>query len=130
MNIEFTPSKTVQNVIQFDKEHKQLCFLMDEDQPIIPYRSIAGCSLINQYYKKSSASQLANLFTNSGILASENQDLRVCIELKLKDGSKVYGFVSKDIIRPNLTPYFADVRTGRDILKLIRKVIAREQQEA
>ena len=81
MNPKFTPSKTVRDVIQFDKEHKQLRFLMDEEK-IIPYREISSCSLKNQYYKKSSVSQLANLFTINGILASENQELRVCIEVK------------------------------------------------
>ena len=70
MNPEFTPSKTVRDIIQFDKEHRQLRFLMDEEQ-VIPYREISSCSLKNQYYKKSSVSQLANLFTNNGILASE-----------------------------------------------------------
>lgn len=129
MNPEFTPSKTVRDIIQFDKEHRQLRFLMDEEQ-VIPYREISRCSLKNQYYKKSSVSQLANLFTNNGILASENQELRVCIEVKLKDDTRVYGYVSKEIIRPNQTPYDEDVQTGRAILKLIRKVIAREQQAA
>ncbi len=37
MNPKFTPSKTVRDVIQFDKEHKQLRFLMDEEK-VIPYR--------------------------------------------------------------------------------------------
>lgn len=129
MNPEFTPSKTVRDIIQFDKEHRQLRFLMDEEQ-VIPYREISSCSLKNQYYKKSSVSQLANLFTNNGILASENQELRVCIEVKLKDDTRVYGYVSKEIIHPNQTPYDEDVQTGRAILKLIRKVIAREQQAA
>ena len=129
MNPEFTPSKTVRDIIQFDKEHRQLRFLMDEEQ-VIPYREISSSSLKNQYYKKSSVSQLANLFTNNGILASENQELRVCIEVKLKDDTRVYGYVSKEIIRPNQTPYDEDVQTGRAILKLIRKVIAREQQAA
>ena len=129
MNPEFNPSKTVRDIIQFDKEHRQLRFLMDEEQ-VIPYREISSCSLKNQYYKKSSVSQLANLFTNNGILASENQELRVCIEVKLKDDTRVYGYVSKEIIRPNQTPYDEDVQTGRAILKLIRKVIAREQQAA
>ena len=129
MNPEFTPSKTVRDIIQFDKEHRQLRFLMDEEQ-VIPYLKISSCSLKNQYYKKSSVSQLANLFTNNGILASENQELRVCIEVKLKDDTRVYGYVSKEIIRPNKTPYDEDVQTGRAILKLIRKVIAREQQAA
>ena len=130
MNPEFTPSKTVRDIIQFDKEHRQLRFLMDEEEQVIPYREISSCSLKNQYYKKSSVSQLANLFTNNGILASENQELRVCIEVKLKDDTRVYGYVSKEIIRPNQTPYDEDVQTGRAILKLIRKVIAREQQAA
>ncbi len=129
MNPKFTPSKTVRDVIQFDKEHKQLRFLMDEEK-VIPYREISSCSLKNHYYKKSSVSQLANLFTINGILASENQELRVCIEVKLKDDTRVYGYVSRDIIRPNLSPYHEDVATGRYILKLIRKVIAREQQTA
>ena len=53
MNPKFTPSKTVRDVIQFDKEHKQLRFLMDEEK-VIPYREISSCSLKNQYYKKSS----------------------------------------------------------------------------
>ncbi|MFR5527411.1 MAG: hypothetical protein ACLTJG_21240 [[Clostridium] innocuum] len=128
MNPKFTPSKTVRDIIQFDKEHKQLRFLMDEEGHTLP--EISSCSLKNQYYKKSSVSQLANLFTNNGILASENQELRVCIEVKLKDDTRVYGYVSKEIIRPNQTPYDEDVQTGRAILKLIRKVIAREQQAA
>ena len=34
MNPEFTPSKTVRDIIQFDKEHRQLRFLMDEEQVI------------------------------------------------------------------------------------------------
>ena len=50
--------------------------------------------------------------------------------MKLKDDTRVYGYVSKEIIRPNQTPYDEDVQTGRAILKLIRKVIAREQQAA
>ena len=42
MNPKFTPSKTVRDVIQFDKEHKQLRFLMDEEK-VIPYREISSC---------------------------------------------------------------------------------------
>lgn len=71
MKETFTASKVVNDIIAFDKEHKLIRFLINEDQPIIHYEDIEKCELTNEYFEKPALSMVSNMFTMSGVLASE-----------------------------------------------------------
>ena len=126
---EFTASKRVQDIIEFDKEHHQFRLLLNEGSPVIQYQDLKSCGASIEQHKKSAESVVTGIFTfaSVGSAAQGTEYVRVGIKLELQDDTNVFAYVSHKVIQRGTLEYHEDVQKAREVCNLLWSIIHRRE---
>jgi len=116
---EFVVSKNINDIIEFDRDHQKVRFLLHDPTYIFYYKDIQSCGVSEEVDHHNKGGSIINFSVGSFVRPDEY--LRVGIRLKGRFHESHFLYVSKEKVKRDSLQYHDDIATAKRIVTLLRK---------